>query len=115
MPQDALFGAPDPISADTESVAVRRTRRQADLLAAGIHPLTLVLTRPLRLHSEAAPADDRKANGRRCGDCHWRQVDAWDFPKCTLAPTRISRGAATDCRAWWPGCVDHRPAPGGRA
>ncbi|MFG3439900.1 hypothetical protein ACGF0J_21855 [Nonomuraea sp. NPDC047897] len=100
--------APAP-TASPESADRARTRRQRELLAAGRHPLTAVLTRPLRLHAEAAPADDRQAPGRRCGGCRFRQTSGWGFPKCMFGDgIRASRGAATDCRAWWPACVDHQ-------
>ncbi|MDX3111549.1 hypothetical protein, partial [Nonomuraea angiospora] len=91
-----------------ESSGRSRTRRQSALLAVGQHPLTLVLTRPLRLHAEAAPHEDRQAPGRRCGNCQFRQKSAWGYPKCTFGDgARASRGAGTDCRGWWPGCLDH--------
>lgn len=101
----------------------RRTARQLDALRNGYHPLALALpvdvNRHLPLHPEAAPVDDQKAPGRRCGNCRWRRVRA--FPKCVYpenrsaedyehdGPPRVTRGAGTDVRAWWPGCRDHEP------
>jgi hypothetical protein len=98
---------PEPkVSADR-----RRTLRQAATLARGYHPLGP------KLHAQAAPADDRRAPGRRCGNCWYHTPDgvggvAGTYPKCWFggdergAP-RASRGPGTDCRAWWPACVDH--------
>ena len=97
----------------------RRLRRQLAVLAAGKHPLTYRSWRS-RLHPHAAPVQDRAAPGRRCGNCRFRRVlnlgHARSFPKCVFgwdgkarldAVPRISRGEATDCRSWWPGCADH--------
>ncbi|WP_062434901.1 hypothetical protein [Herbidospora daliensis] len=111
---DALFHVdtpPPPPAAPKESDGVSRTRRQREALAAGHHPLSLVLTRPLRLHDGAAPADDAHADGHRCGGCAHRTHAAHNghrYPKCDI-PGRFSNGAATDCRAWWPACVDYQP------
>lgn len=98
----------------------RRTQRQAAHLACGLHPLTAALGYPIRLHPDAAPADDRAAPGRRCGNCWYRHVlDHHDrtYPKCVYTrqdardfarqPERITHGAGTDVRAWWPACRDH--------
>ncbi|RCG27207.1 hypothetical protein DQ384_26165 [Sphaerisporangium album] len=105
----ALFDAPEPTPpAPQESDTVRRTRRQAEMLAAGIHPLSALLSVQLRLHPEAAPHDDRTAPGRRCGTCQSRYLNHRNFPKCRL---RATSSEASDCRAWWPACVDHQPAP----
>lgn len=105
--------APEP---PKESLAVRRTRRQAEALAKGQHPLGL-LGFPLRLHSEAAPHDDRDAPGRRCGNCRFREVLPYrskSFAKCLFGATdayapRAAHSEATDVRAWWPACRDHEP------
>lgn len=97
-----------------------RTLRQAAALANGRHPLQPIAGH-LRLHPEAAPHDDRTAPGRRCGNCWYRQTldyHAKTWPKCTYGATsptdtapggapRISHSAASDVRAWWPGCTDH--------
>jgi hypothetical protein len=113
VPDVAVVPVPEPLSADA-----RRTRRQTATLAAGWHPLGP------KLHPQAAPADDRTAAGRRCGTCWYRKVvnagHAGTFPKCHFGalnptdtdprpgrPPRASNSAATDCRAWWPACVDH--------
>jgi len=109
MDEPALFDVDQPTPPPArESDGVRRTKRQAALLAAGQHPLTLALSRPLRLHPEAAPYDDRQAPGRRCGNCAFRQNNGWGYPKCTFGDgARMSHGAATDVRAFWPACPDH--------
>lgn len=95
----------------------RRLARQAEELAAGYHPVT-----KLKLHEEAAPADDRDAPGRRCGSCRFRVRLGYrrkSYPKClnpggmgadeidVLGPPYVSHGAGTDVPKWWPGCRDH--------
>ncbi|GAA3078016.1 hypothetical protein [Streptosporangium carneum] len=105
-----LFGTPDVPRPEPpkESPGVRRTRRQAGLLAVGVHPLSVVLSSTLRLPEQAAPHDDRRAPGRRCGNCAFRRTNAWGYPKCAFGDgVRASHSAATECRAWWPGCTDH--------
>lgn len=122
--QAVLFGA-EPVPAEPqpkESPTVRRTKRQAALLAARRHPLSSPLGYSLWLHAEAAPADDRTADGRRCGNCRFRQTGTWHnrtYAKCYApglmdaaayersGPPRVSHSEATDVRAWWPACVDH--------
>lgn len=115
---DALFDLPAGAVAEKLSTGRRLTIRQATDLARGRHPLT-----GDRLHPEAAPHDDRKAPGRRCGNCWYRGPSsgehAGSFPKCWYGyqtPTntekfatapRITGGPATDVRAWWPACPDH--------
>ncbi|GII88239.1 hypothetical protein Ssi03_62290 [Sphaerisporangium siamense] len=120
---DALFDLPegaDPVPRPAkESPTVRRTKRQAALLAVGSHPLSAVLSRRLPLHPEAAPVgDDRQAEGRRCGNCAFRQAlhsGARSYPKCLAGwqegsrhpPPRATHSEASDVRAWWPACRDH--------
>jgi hypothetical protein len=126
---DALFDldpgqirTPTPV--EQMSPGGRRTLRQAQAAAVGRHPLGLALDRPLTLHPEAAPAGDRQAPGRRCGNCRFRQIFRYHkkpYPKCAhpgsysaeqyerLGPPRATHGAGTDVRAWWPGCTDHEP------
>lgn len=93
----------------------RRTQRQAEHLATGLHPLSAALRWPIKLHTDAAPADDRQAPGKRCGDCKFRHVINWHrrtYAKCTHGDDwpRATHGAGTDVRAWWPACLDHQPA-----
>lgn len=88
----------------------RRTIRQAQALTGGTHPLSLTLGRHIRLHPDAPPAADRDAPGPRCGSCWYRHVllhHDTSFPKCTLEESRLTHGAGTDVRAWWPACVDY--------
>ncbi len=116
---DGLFELPDGMvePAGDLSADRRRTLRQAATLAAGYHPLGG------RLHQQAAPVGDPKAAGRRCGNCRHRELIHTNgnrrWPKCLLGavnptdtqphpiPPRVTRGAATDCRATWPACTDH--------
>ncbi|MCO1574996.1 hypothetical protein M8C13_04385 [Crossiella sp. SN42] len=109
----------EPVPTEALSGDRRRTQRQAAALAGGAHPLSAAFARHIRLHAEAAPADDRAAPGRRCGNCRFRQVlryHARSYPKCVLGqestspgvlPPRITHGGGTDVRAWWPACIDH--------
>jgi hypothetical protein len=99
---------PEPMSADR-----RRTQRQAEAVARGSHPLALVF--PLiRRHRETVgleySATDRKGRDLTCGSCCWREVDEYHgrvYAKCGKGVgARISNGAATDLRSWWPGCTD---------
>lgn len=83
---------PEKLSADR-----RRTQRQRDDVARGVHPLM-----------GGALATDPEA---KCGNCVHRQVFGHhdrSFPKCDL--TSMSHCAASDCRAWWPGCTRHERA-----
>jgi hypothetical protein len=114
---------PVPEPEPPQSATVRRTKRQAALLANGRHPLSSPMGLSLWLHDEAAPADDKNAPGRRCGNCRWREVLAYhnrSYAKCMRpgnwqsgedyernGPPQVSHSAATDVRAWWPGCKNH--------
>ncbi len=89
----------------------RRTERQGEFLTAGEHPLAAALGWPIRLHTDAAPATDRAADGRRCGNCWYRETFRYhnrSYAKCTADDgARITHGPGTDVRAWWPACRDH--------
>lgn len=119
IPAGARLTKPAPASPD-----VRRRLGQHDTLAAGYHPLGEVESAfgGLKLHDQAAPLDDLKAPGRRCGNCYFRRVLPYrrkSYPKCLfpgnlgadevdmIGPLRVTHGAASDCRAWWPACTDH--------
>lgn len=99
----------------------RRTVRQGELLHRGIHPLQPIAQRTLKLHAEAAPVDNHKAPGRRCGNCIFRVGSGWGdtaghYPKCWFgwvegsgaSPPLYTRSAASDVRAWWPACTNHK-------
>lgn len=105
--QIALFDVP---SRPTPTSDQLRIHRQQVALEHDQHPLSVALNRPIGLHADAAPVDDRKAAGLRCGGCAYRQMQrrgAWDWPKCVLpGAARITRGPGTDVRAWWPACPD---------
>lgn len=102
-----LFGAgpdepPEKLSDDR-----RRTVRQLEALRHGQHPIGLAAQVVLRLHPDAAPADDRDAPGHRCGTCRFRALwGAHSFPKCLRGEGKpfARHSAASDCRAWWPAC-----------
>lgn len=87
--QEALFGeAPEPV--EPLSAGARLTKRQHDLVASGVHPLTKTAARP---------------DLGTCGTCVHRVMQhggASNYPKCDLSP--MSRSAASDIRAWWPAC-----------
>jgi hypothetical protein len=95
-----------------------RTDRHRFLLSLGLHPLSLILRRSLRLHPEARSAGVDPS----CGTCvHLgkldRVADGEPNPsplKCwkgagALGTLRVSRGEATTVRRWWPACVDYEP------
>ena len=130
--QTVLFAGFDPEPpAEQERMSAdrRRTERQKQAIRAGLHPLGVTLRTYLPLHPDA-PADpfDPTSPGARCGNCHFRVLAEWNsrtWPKCAAgvpdsavgasggvpldqAP-RVSHGAGTDIRAWWPGCRDHEP------
>jgi hypothetical protein len=89
----------------------RRTLRQRAAVEAGRHPLT-----------GGRLSDDPSA---KCGNCRFRQLILHHdrtYPKCMWIPTstdarelesarwmppRFSHSAASDVRAWWPGCSEH--------
>lgn len=115
MAEPALFG--EPTAAEPSlSCGARRTRRQAQALDQGWHPLSLLPGVILRLSPAAPPPGDRKAPGPRCGGCQFAVRNAWGYIKCTRGRTGEtgtksrragpfeSRGDATTIRAWWPGC-----------
>jgi hypothetical protein len=115
-----------PLSADR-----RRTKRQADDIAAGRHPLT---RGPLHeLASRHRDASSPKSDPFTCGSCYFREVLDYhnhSYPKCMVpGPQRVYRkgsdgnwrwetvegaprathSAASDVRAWWPACTDYVP------
>ncbi len=122
---DALRPAPQPLpdGAPSRTRGQIRIERQGQALAAGWHPLALTSAYRLRLHPDAAPADDRTAPGRRCGTCRFRVLTsghARSYPKCRYPDPdtwpggdgwpRETDGDGTDVRSWWPACTDHQTA-----
>lgn len=113
---EPLFGGfdpPDPAPAEKPlSAGQALTRRQRADVAAGRHPLT-----GGPLHPDAdrhAHVSDRKGLPFTCGSCVHR--DPHGYPKCYLPGpdgkpirARLTHGAATDVRAWWPACLDYTP------
>lgn len=121
MTTPALFDAteyqqpPEPeLSADR-----RRTQRQHEAAANGVHPLTLALPGwGIRVHPDAA------ALGLTCGGCWYRRRIHTNgnrqWPKCTYGvenatdqtlgrQPRVTAGSGTDVRRWWPACRDYSP------
>lgn len=128
---DTLFDATPylvelPSPEPTLSKDRRRTVRQHQAVANGVHPLGLALGYPIRLHPDAPR--DRTSPGPRCGNCWYRTVLAYrkrSYGKCLYglenetdtnprgyAP-RVTHGAGTDVRAAWPACVDYSPGDPG--
>jgi hypothetical protein len=112
-----LFG-PEPDAAPPAarlSPDRRRTLRQRAAVEGGAHPLALVLGTRIRRHEDEA---------RACGNCRFRELLMYrgaTYPKCVLAnPSRqlgvgrLTHGAATDVRRWWPACTDHEYPAGDR-
>lgn len=102
----------------------RRTLRQQDDIAAGRHPLTRGPLHPFAVAVIASP-DAPKGAPFTCGSCRFRQTITHHnktYPKClrdltygghdaaTVSLDRVvnvSRGIATDVRAWWPACTGY--------
>ncbi|WBB94244.1 hypothetical protein [Verrucosispora sp. WMMC514] len=110
---DAAAYQVEPAPVEKVSADRRRAQRQAAAIAAGWHPLGLALGRHLRLHPDAPRSDDRTTPGPRCGSCWYREVLGHhnrSYGKCTVEDgARISNGAGTDVRRWWPACRDYSP------
>jgi hypothetical protein len=95
----------------------RRTLRQAERIADGIHPLT---GGPLHdLASRHRDATAPKSDPFTCGSCYFRsslRYHGGTYAKCTIGMTTEARGPhmthspATDVRAWWPACRDYSPS-----
>lgn len=111
-----LFDVPDAPPAGAAPTAGERKRaREAAAVARGYHPLGVALRINIPLHADAAPYDDRRAPGLRCGTCVHRVVPLRDvagrYPKCNFGGDwrRATGGPGTDVRAFWPACHDYRP------
>jgi hypothetical protein len=116
LPAPPRMSVPAP---PADSPDTRRTRRQAEAIKHGQHPLAATLQIPLRLHT-AAPANPfmRDTPGARCGSCQHRAARGGTqktYQKCWLRGTdsdmypRVTGGPGTDVRAWWPACLDYQP------
>lgn len=126
----ALFEVTAPARPEPLSAGAKLTRRQAQAVADGVHPLALI--RPgIRVHPDAQAAAATKLNADarplRCGTCEFRVTGHRGYPKCVWrpgvataaesqairkqAPPRFSNGAGTDCRSWWPACSDWKARP----
>lgn len=102
-----LFDAPGMVP----TAGRKLTKRQRFLIGLGWHPLARALRRNLRLHSDAIADPAVRKGGPRCGGCAYRQLRGGarrDYPKCYLDPLAVTRGQATDVRAWWPGCTEFK-------
>lgn len=142
MPPVQLAGIDDPLFPGFEpppsepqpelSAGRRLTLRQAEMVAAGIHPLTRGKLHPLA--STHRDADSPKSDPFTCGSCWFREVIQYhnrSYAKCVLpGPVRVYRkgedgkfhwetvegaprathSAASDVRAWWPACPDYSPS-----
>ena len=84
---DHLFAVPDVEPVEQLSPDRKRTIRNNNMIAAGIHPATKM---PLA------------GNGEKCGTCVAAyKVNKWW--KCGLVP--LTFGPGTDIRKSWPACV----------
>ena len=99
---EPLFpGFESPAGAEPLSPDRRRTQRQHDDVARGVHPLMRTPLHP-EAPKDAAPTDSRR-RPFTCGECvHRIGSGPHGYPKCDVGP--ISHSAATDVRAWWPAC-----------
>src|SRR5947207_8326972 len=82
-----LFDLPDgQPAAPAPTASERRHTRIAEAVRRGYHPLGVALRVNIPLHADAAPLDDRKAPGLRCGTCAHRVIPLRDvagkYPKC---------------------------------
>ena len=121
---DALFPGYYPSHREPEpqlSAGQRLTQRQIADITIGRHPLTRGSLHPLasRHRTSQSPKDDPFT----CGSCSFRTVIQYHgraYPKCLFDPrrgdqdtldmyARITHGAASDVRAWWPACPEYLP------
>lgn len=96
----ALFPEPEHLPTPSRmGEDARRTLRARAQLDAGRHPVA-----GIPLHPDAPPPGDRDAPGPRCGTCAHlcRRTRSHTWLKCGEHATH---SAATDLRAWWPGCA----------
>lgn len=94
--QEALFDAGPPRAtfvAPTESATVRRTKRNAKLLARGVHPATGLGLRP------------ELGNCGACTQAERQSVGNSSFWKCRKHRLGMSGSEASDIRISWPACA----------
>lgn len=122
---EVLFDGYDPPARVDEpklSAGQRLTLRQVEAISLGRHPLTGGGLHELASrHRDAASP---KSDPFTCGSCYFRMVVRYhgkSYPKCVFDPrrggddtldeyARVSHGAATDVRAWWPACLNYSPS-----
>lgn len=111
MTDDALFEM-EPELELAGSADRRRTAKIAAGIAAGRHPLSWPIVGVL-MHPEAG-LDGRPgapAAGPSCGGCAHRRPGR--YAKCdAFGRAGLTHSAATDVRAWWPGCAAFEEYPG---
>lgn len=108
----ALIDLPEGAERPALGEKAKRSRRQAFLISLGYHPLSAVVPgRMLRLAHDASR--DRAGPGPRCRGCaHFGQLDREGDPfersqRCWFNKAeRVTKGAATEVRGWWPACTD---------
>ena len=106
MSTDVLPGMPKPPSAPETAKASagrRLTERQTADIQAGHHPLT---GGPLHPQADLTAGCDPR--GLSCGTCAHRVLmqsaeSGKSWPKCDVS--KMTHGAATDVRRWWPACT----------
>jgi hypothetical protein len=93
---------PPPLAAAGVSALRRLAQHQARDIQAGHHPLTGGPLHP-QADRSGRPGDPQL----RCGTCIHRVGMTGEsgrtYPKCDVS--KMSHGAATDVRAWWPACT----------
>jgi hypothetical protein len=125
FPADPYRVAPPP--ADDRNTGQKRRDRQALRIATGLHPLSIDgMKVPLHPDAPRTAAKGDEGAYPRCGSCRFRVLldhHNRSYPKCLVglpvpdhrgglaASTRISHGADTDVRAWWPACRDYEARP----
>jgi len=118
--QPAMFVLPAGARRRPAGPKARRTARQRFLIAAGLHPLSPVVPgRMLRLHPAAVRDVADRKSGPRCGGCEMFAAlnpigEGWELTakRCWADEgARVTRGDATEVRAWWPGCEDWSADP----
>jgi hypothetical protein len=109
----------------------RRTLRQRDAIARGVHPLNGF---PLHAWADSSAQPGERTAPFTCGSCRFRVLVGWHrktYPKCVWDASRvdqdagdfeartldearfISHSTATDVRAWWPACVKYEAGDAG--